>query len=274
MSNTHTQPGPAPYPGMPAPAPSGSNGLATAGFVLGLLGLLGCWIPVLNIVAIILAVLGVVLAGVGLAKSKRAGAGRGLAIAGLVLGVLAVIFAIIINVAFVGAVDDAVNSASDDAPRSTVDSSGKSQRGSESSDANDGPSFVNGVLTTDDVRIKITKHEVIQAGRPGNQYGDKPIVNFTYDTTNVSGSQTDPSSAWIFAINAFQDNDPNSENELDLAITLESPYSDTSNENIKKGGTVTNDMAYELDDLSTPVDLVASDLLGLDDLGTVSYKLK
>ena len=36
----------------------GSNGLATAGFVLGLLGLLGSWIPVLNILGIILGVLG------------------------------------------------------------------------------------------------------------------------------------------------------------------------------------------------------------------------
>ena len=79
------------------PARKGSNGLATAGFVLGLLGLLGSWIPVLNIVGIILGVIGVVLAAVGLAKSKKVNAGKGLAIAGLVCGALAVIFAVLIN---------------------------------------------------------------------------------------------------------------------------------------------------------------------------------
>ena len=53
MSQTD-QPTYAPNPGYPPPAPvKGSNGLATAGFVLGLLGLLGSWIPFLNILGII-----------------------------------------------------------------------------------------------------------------------------------------------------------------------------------------------------------------------------
>src|SRR5262245_40491619 len=109
MSQTD-QPTYAPHPGHQPPAPvKGSNGLATAGFILGLLGLLGSWIPVLNILGIVLGVLGVVLAGVGLAKSKKANAGKGLAIAGIVLGALAVIFAILINAVFVSSVDEAIN---------------------------------------------------------------------------------------------------------------------------------------------------------------------
>lgn len=102
----------------------GSNGLATAGFVLGLLGLLVSWIPVLNIVGIILGILGAILAAVGLVKSKRAGAGKGLAIAGLILGVLAVIVAIVINIAFVNAVDDAVDGATDTSVEAPADSDG------------------------------------------------------------------------------------------------------------------------------------------------------
>jgi hypothetical protein len=68
------------------------NGLGVAGFVTGLLGLIFFWVPVLGIT---LAVLGVILGGVGIATGKKKGAPTGLAIAGLVLGVIALIPAII-----------------------------------------------------------------------------------------------------------------------------------------------------------------------------------
>ncbi|WP_454301889.1 hypothetical protein [Salana multivorans] len=112
MSNA-ALPQPAPPSGYPPPVPppvQSGNGLATAGFVLGLLGFLGSFIPLLNVVGIVLGVIGAILAAVGLAKAKTAGSGKGLAVAGVILGVLAVIVAIIINVAFANAVDDVVGS--------------------------------------------------------------------------------------------------------------------------------------------------------------------
>ena len=39
-------------------------------------------------------------------------------------------------------------------------------------------------------------------------------------------------------------------------------FLDSQTENIKKGGTVENAAAYELDDLVTPVELVATEGLG------------
>ena len=126
------QPAHAPQTGQHAPvARKGSNGLATAGFVLGLLGLLSSWIPVVNVVGIILGVIGVVLAGVGLAKSKKVNAGKGLAIAGIVLGALGVIFAVLINAVFVSAVDDAIDettSTSVEAPRTPATRTHRSTR--------------------------------------------------------------------------------------------------------------------------------------------------
>ncbi len=79
-----------------------TNGLGTAGFVTGLLGLLFCWVPALGIV---LALLGVIMGGVGISSGKKKGAPTGLAIAGLVLGVIALVPAIIFisAVASVGA---------------------------------------------------------------------------------------------------------------------------------------------------------------------------
>ena len=57
-----------------------SNGLGTAGFVLALLALLGCWVPVLNW---ILWLLGFIFSFIGIFKSPL-----GLAIAGLCISLV------------------------------------------------------------------------------------------------------------------------------------------------------------------------------------------
>lgn len=63
--------------------PKRSNGLGVAGFVLALIGLLFCWVPILNI---ILWILGLVFSFVGLFKKPR-----GLAIAGMCISCIAII---------------------------------------------------------------------------------------------------------------------------------------------------------------------------------------
>jgi hypothetical protein len=138
------------------------------------------------------------------------------------------------------------------------------------------PTFENGVLTTPDMKIEITHYEVINAGAKGNKFGDKPVIVYWYKTTNISGKRLDAETAWDFTFSAFQDNNPNRENELDSAILFDGRYnrfSDGALDNIKKGGTVANVAGYELDDLVTPVDLVASELFGKD-IGKATYKLK
>ncbi|MDE6152935.1 MAG: hypothetical protein K2G21_02160 [Muribaculaceae bacterium] len=65
------------------------NGMGTAGFVLALLGLIFCWVPVLDW---ILWLLGLIFSIVGLFKPKK-----GLAIAGLIISFiyLILIFAVL-----------------------------------------------------------------------------------------------------------------------------------------------------------------------------------
>lgn len=59
------------------------NGMGVAGFVLALLGLILCWVPILNW---ILWILGLVFSIIGMFKPKK-----GLAIAGLVISCLYII---------------------------------------------------------------------------------------------------------------------------------------------------------------------------------------
>ena len=68
--------------------PPKSNGLGTAGFVLALIGLILCWIPILDW---ILWLLGLIFSFIGVFKAPR-----GLAIAGLIISFIGIIILIAI----------------------------------------------------------------------------------------------------------------------------------------------------------------------------------
>lgn len=70
----------------PASAQPASNGLATGGFVVALVGAVLAFVPLLGVVAWVICPIGLVLSIVGLTVAVKRGAGRGLAIAGVVLG--------------------------------------------------------------------------------------------------------------------------------------------------------------------------------------------
>lgn len=138
-------------------------------------------------------------------------------------------------------------------------------------------SFVDGVLTTPEMKIEITDHKVIPVGKKGNEYGSKPVIAFWYKTTNLTEKDVEKDISpmnFIYAVEAFQDNNPNAENKLEVGSLPDDKFGDSQMENIKKGGTVENAIAFELDDVKTPVDLVASNDLGMTEIGKITYKLK
>jgi len=69
------------------------SGMGVAGFVLGLLGLIFCWVPFLGL---ILCALGIIFGAIGINKPKK-----GLAIAGLAMGLVGGIIAIIVTSVFI-----------------------------------------------------------------------------------------------------------------------------------------------------------------------------
>ncbi|WP_431811372.1 DUF5067 domain-containing protein [Lysinibacillus sp. FW12] len=125
-----------------------------------------------------------------------------------------------------------------------------------------------------DLKMNITETKVIQPGEKGNEYGDKPVFAIWYNTTNLSDKELDPISAWMVVFTAIQDNNPNSVNELEVAPLPDERFLDTQIETIKKDGTVENAVGYILDDLETPVTLVANQGLGGKELGKQDYDVK
>lgn len=108
--------------------------------------------------------------------------------------------------------------------------------------------------------IKIISHKIIPPGE-NNEYSDKPIIVFWYDTMVApdyhNSSPIDPSTAWVLNFQAVQDNNPNFVNKLKLALFTDYAFLDTENAEIKPGGTVRNAIAYGLTDTTTPITLIA-----------------
>jgi heme/copper-type cytochrome/quinol oxidase subunit 2 len=89
------------------PAAPPRNGLGTAGFVLGLLGLVISPIPLVGVVAWPLAGLGLILSAVGVARARAGKAtNRGLAIAGVVVSVLGLLVSLLWAVVIGKAISD------------------------------------------------------------------------------------------------------------------------------------------------------------------------
>ena len=82
--------------------PPQGNGMAVAGLVLGILGLVMCWI----VIGWILALLGIIFGAIGLGKAKRVGKGKGMALAGLICGVLGIVVGIVFQIIVVAAFTD------------------------------------------------------------------------------------------------------------------------------------------------------------------------
>lgn len=140
-------------------------------------------------------------------------------------------------------------------------------------DAND-VYFKDNVAKLEDLKINITETKVIPVGEPGNEYGEKPVFAIWYETTNLSDKDIDPTIAWSAVFTAIQDNNPNSVNELEVGSLPDDKFLDTQLETIKKDGTVANAVAYELDDLETPVTLVATQGIAGDELGRQDFEVK
>ncbi|TWF75645.1 uncharacterized protein DUF4352 [Pseudonocardia hierapolitana] len=91
--------------GHSTPPPAPQNGLGTAGFVLGLVGLLFSFIPLIGIIAWPLVLLGVILSGIGLSRARNGRAtNMGLTIAGVTCSAIGLLVCIGYAAAFGAAV--------------------------------------------------------------------------------------------------------------------------------------------------------------------------
>lgn len=111
-----------------------TSGMAIAGLVLGILAAVSSWIPIINNFSFIVAVIGLVFAIVGVVGTVRGKkAGKGIAIAALVINLVAAGIVLATQSAMSAAIDDATSGLV-----STEDVTVQQQEGSEAPDGSDG----------------------------------------------------------------------------------------------------------------------------------------
>ncbi len=86
------------------------SGFATAGLVVGIVGICLSFAPIVNYIVFALGILAIVFSVVSLIKK----ASTGMSVAGIVLGVVSIVITVIMNIAIYKAVDYAFNGASKD----------------------------------------------------------------------------------------------------------------------------------------------------------------
>ncbi|MCH0538334.1 DUF4190 domain-containing protein [Streptomyces sp. MUM 203J] len=120
-----------PPPPAPEPVQPKGNGLAVAGLVLGILALVFSFIPIVNVIVWPLAILGVIFGAIGLAKSGKAGKGKGASITALITSALAVVLFFVMNALLFAAVDEAVKETQKELDKSydsaEIDKDGKAK---------------------------------------------------------------------------------------------------------------------------------------------------
>jgi hypothetical protein len=94
------------YYAAPAVAAKPTNGLAIAALILGVGSLFFFWVPFVGLVCLPFALAGIVCGFMALSTAKQTGSGKGMAMAGVICGAIAIIGAILITVAVAVWVDN------------------------------------------------------------------------------------------------------------------------------------------------------------------------
>lgn len=188
MSNQPMNPQPvAPQPPLPAQqlgaAPQRSrSGMAIAALVLGIVALAMSWMPIVNNLAFIVALVGLVLGIVGIVGCSRKGkAGRGLAIAGVVLSVVAAVVVLATQAAYTAAIDEALSGSSVEAVggSSSAAASSAGAAGSQPSSGSTDLAIGQSVTLSDGLAVSV---DAVQAGLA--RYDGSPATGITVTYVN------------------------------------------------------------------------------------------
>lgn len=221
------------------------SAMAVASLVLGIVALVTSILPIINNLSFVMAILGVVFGIVGIVGiSKGKKAGKGLAIAGLVLSVVAFILVLVMQSAFSAALDEAMEesgmtSASASAETAAGDAAASEPQAAEQSE----PTEAAYGVTIDGCRVT-------------EDYEGNPAAVITYTFTNNS----DEATSFMVALypKVFQNGV-----ELDTAIGSDWD-SNKYTSDVKPGSSTTVEIGYALEDMSD-VTVEVEELLSFSD---------
>ena len=174
----------------PSPVPvvaAKRSGMAVASLVLGIVAAALSWMPIVNNLAFLVGLVGLVLGIVAIVGCVRKGkGGKGLAIAGVVLGVVALVVVLATQAAYTTAIDEALQGSTvqeTSAASSSALSDGSASGGSQAAGSDDlavGAS----VTLSDGLVVSV---DSVQAGLA--KYDGSPATGITVTYTNTSDKE-------------------------------------------------------------------------------------
>lgn len=220
----------------PAPTPQKKSGLGIASLVLGIIAIVGSWIPILNNISFLLAIIGLILGIVGIFSIRKGKVGgKGLTIAAIVINVIAIVIVVCTQWVFGKALDEAtkdLNSGSTVVATSEKADAGDSKKTDKNAD-NSKLAVGNAVTLDNGLQVSVDS-KTEKTDQAGNKYllvtvsykntGSEPVDYASYDwkQTSSSGNMEDP----------------------EIAILDEEPLSDGT---LKPGGTVSGIVPVKTD---------------------------
>lgn len=221
------------------------SAMAVASLVLGIVALVTSILPIINNLSFVMAILGVVFGIVGIVGiSKGKKAGKGLAIAGLVLSVVAFILVLVMQSAFSAALDEAMEESGMTSASASAETAAGGAAASEPQAAEQSePTEAAYGVTIDGCRVT-------------EDYEGNPAAVITYTFTNNS----DEATSFMVALypKVFQNGV-----ELDTAIGSDWD-SNKYTSDVKPGSSTTVEIGYALEDMSD-VTVEVEELLSFSD---------
>lgn len=191
--------------------PRRGSSLGVAALVLGIISLFFVWIPFINLIAVVLAAVGLLMAVIGLFVSlARKGSGIGYPIAGGVVCAIPLVFGIILTFAAINAREAIVKANVDRALRNVSTNQQLAGDGSNGADPGAGtPATPAGIswapaseaVRQGDVTVQITEvrvGSVKMSSGPGRDgvASDEPLLKVTLRVTNTSANRKIEMRSW------------------------------------------------------------------------------
>ncbi|MEJ5943679.1 DUF4190 domain-containing protein [Pseudokineococcus basanitobsidens] len=228
-------------PTTPPQAQHQRKGLAIAALVLGLVAILGCLVPVLNIGSIVIGVVGLALGVTALLLARRAThGGRGMAIAGTVLSTLAIIGAVIVNLVL-GAAINAADDAITDAENGYSDISPEEEDAAEEATLPLGEATEVGEYTVAVTAVNPDADDVIAAE---NEFNEAPTGQYVLVDVDVTYNGDEEGDPWIDLTAGYQGTDSRDYDES--SCTAVTPAEASDQPTLRNGGSASYSVCFDL----------------------------
>ena len=216
--------------------------------IIGILALVLSWVPIVNNLAAIFAVLSFIIAIIAIIVNRKNK--KTIAIVGLVISIISFVIVMSTQAYYSSKIDEAFNKSN-----TTTKTTGKATTESknETKKEESGWDEANKTFTTKDAVLKIDKVEKTA------DHSAKPAIKVHFTITNKTAEAKNAQSLFQEATRV-QQKSANTSNDLNFTMM---PYDDNGNtennhlnDNINSGGTVSGFYPYELENETDPIQIL------------------